>query len=532
MIYKNEWNYLVTVKWYHNWEIVGVSSMIVWVWDKSFSCNLVASNLSPNIWEELQIFTNLSNLKKADISKISRDFWDWTSKVNNDLIINYTYSKEWEHVITQNISLKNGTTFNNYITIYAKNPNIINSYTIESEPTKLVSDINEEITFSTKKYWSFPNILLTLYKYGDSITKKDYDNLNYWQKLNTYKYDNKWIFFPQISVYVDECIDLDTISTVAIYSEDKCLKALWDWTLSKYRCDMDSDWIPDICDDDIDWDWIKNLIGIISHENNDCSINADNINQDILSMQKNVCSLDICPINSGNQIDINNNGIWDTCDYLINTQIQNNWYGNGWKNANLTIDSDWDWINDNLDKCPNIPENYNWIKDYDWCPEIWNGKICSVNNFNYYDYSFRWWLWDNIWDNNISWWDWGSIGGNSGSWWGWGSGSWWDWGSGSWWDWGSGSWWGWGSGSWWDWGSGSWWDWGGGDWNDNWEIPIDINNIDTPIVVSECLSCPCNYADFASNLNIGDQIQAILRDYNLDTIFSQTTPISLKLFMN
>jgi hypothetical protein len=34
---------------------------------------------------------------------------------------------------------------------------------------------------------------------------------------------------------------------------------------------MDNDGIPDICDDDIDGDGVKNLIGIILYERPDCS---------------------------------------------------------------------------------------------------------------------------------------------------------------------------------------------------------------------------------------------------------------------
>jgi hypothetical protein len=46
---------------------------------------------------------------------------------------------------------------------------------------------------------------------------------------------------------------------------------------------MDDDKIPDICDDDIDGDGVKNLIGIIKFENADCSMGENNIDVPILA---------------------------------------------------------------------------------------------------------------------------------------------------------------------------------------------------------------------------------------------------------
>ena len=39
-----------------------------------------------------------------------------------------------------------------------------------------------------------------------------------------------------------------------------CENAMKNGTLSQYKCDQDKDEIPDICDDDIDGDGVKNLI--------------------------------------------------------------------------------------------------------------------------------------------------------------------------------------------------------------------------------------------------------------------------------
>ena len=63
------------------------------------------------------------------------------------------------------------------------------------------------------------------------------------------------------------------------------------------------------------------------------------------------------------------------------------------------------------------------------------------------------------------------------------------------------------------------------------DIPININGTDTPIIVSECLSCPCNYVDFANSLNIDDKVKAILRDDSLTTLYNRSVPVFLKEFL-
>ena len=63
-----------------------------------------------------------------------------------------------------------------------------------------------------------------------------------------------------------------------------------------------------------------------------------------------------------------------------------------------------------------------------------------------------------------------------------------------------------------------------------WETPIDFGNIDSSII-SECNSCPCNYADFANSLNINDKVKALLWDDSKSTIYNQSVPVFLKEFL-
>ena len=70
----------------------------------------------------------------------------------------------------------------------------------------------------------------------------------------------------------------------------------------------------------------------------------------------------------------------------------------------LVKDSDDDGIPDSEDACPNVPENYNWVNDKDWCPEIWKVndapqlKIvwCNTCPCQFADYSSPFVHWLNI----------------------------------------------------------------------------------------------------------------------------------------
>lgn len=83
------------------------------------------------------------------------------------------------------------------------------------------------------------------------------------------------------------------------------------------KCDLDKDNIPDIYDDDIDGDGIKNLLGIMIYEKEDCQFSVgENVNSQLYQQHFGVCSLDNCPfISNSEQRDLNANGIGDVCEH-------------------------------------------------------------------------------------------------------------------------------------------------------------------------------------------------------------------------
>lgn len=442
-MFRDENSYMVTVKWFKNNEVVAVANSIIWAGNNGIWSNLSANNLMPKKWQTISLSTKISWFKENEVNIIERNFWNEEIQNNKLLNIEHTYKSAWTRVIIQKIKLNDGREIQNFLTITIRDDSLETSYTVETSINKLISNVFSYTNFKLNNIGLLPEILLILNRYNNWVTEKNKENLTNWPKYFQYQYNKEWVFFPKTSVFVNECVSLDNMATIAVANNDVCLEAKLNWTLNQFKCDMDKDGIPDICDGDIDWDGIANLIWLIDFELPDCKITSDNVNYDILKLHNNVCSLDNCPIyENKDQMDLNNNGRWDQCDNIFNL-LNNADYLNNW-----IVDSDGDGIPDHLDACPEIPENYNGIEDSDGCPEIWINAECAVWNINY-----------NIWWTNK---DWTNEGG---------------------------------------------------------------------ILPKECLSCPCVFSDFANDLNIDDKIKAVLRDINMEILYSESIPESIKQFL-
>jgi hypothetical protein len=173
--------------------------------------------------------------------------------------------------------------------------------------------------------------------------------------LINYSYANNGNYSPSISAFLNQCSYLQAQASIAINGADICLQGKIDATLQKnFRCDMDKDDIPDICDDDIDGDHMPNLIGLIGYENKDCSFSNANVNLDLLNEHfKSICMLDNAPFSANqDQIDLNGDGIGDADTRFTGTQT--------------TTDMDGDGVLDTQDFCPSI----NGMGASNGCPEV------------------------------------------------------------------------------------------------------------------------------------------------------------------
>jgi len=169
-------------------------------------------------------------------------------------------------------------------------------------------------------------------------------------------------------------------ATVNVLGNELCLTNTW-------FCDYDEDNIIDMCDEDIDGDGIKNILGLLIWENDQCRFTASVVDFDRLDEQRDRIlawePLDNCPfVPNQQQWDTDEDGIGNDCDASDLPDERNE-------------DTDGDGIPNEEDACPDIPENKNGTEDEDWCPEIAPGS------------------WGGWWGGWWSWWGSSSAGSSS-----------------------------------------------------------------------------------------------------------------------
>ncbi|MEI8091739.1 MAG: hypothetical protein WCG98_06025 [bacterium] len=249
---------------------------------------LKSNMLNPSINEQVHFQTQTFDIQSEDISYVTRDFGDGTTTQNQSLLANHTYTQAGKKAVVQTIALIDGKHITNIITLYVQDKSLLRSFAIVLTPDKLIATLGEKIQFFSNRVgdsWEAPNA------YAIKLDQKSTQKFAGDTKLpltTMHSYFQNGRYQPEIDVFLNQCSYLKAQATISIHGTDMCLQAKIDGTLNKlYTCDRDRDNVPDICDDDIDGDGIKNLIGIISYENKDCSITPNNntnsnINQDIL----------------------------------------------------------------------------------------------------------------------------------------------------------------------------------------------------------------------------------------------------------
>lgn len=361
------------VKW---GKIVWVSQTVSWVWKWTVGASLRATTLTPIKGDEVGFSTKIKGFKYKDIKEIIWDFWDGKKIRNKNIVQKHVYNTVGAKLVKQKIVLHDGRVVEVVITVHVVDPKLSRSYFLNQSLKKLIWKVEDlvRINYIKARNQKEEDIVI-----NNGNWQKGYKKLPIFVEDKYYIW---WEYKPWVRGWVAEhSIKLISTSTIQVLPDSRCHLAYKNWTLKKFRCDFDKDWIPDICDDDIDNDGKKNSLDLIKKENDDCSFNDDNVNRDILDDNWDYSWwLDNCPFKKNKeQKDKNNDWIGDVCQKDTEEILWDNLKGKEDKDWDKE-DRDGDWIDDESDNCPNLPENYNGIVDWDWCPELIDDWWASDHN--------------------------------------------------------------------------------------------------------------------------------------------------------
>lgn len=303
------------------------------------SAQLSASPLQATIWTPIRFKTKTEWFLEKDIKTMVRDFWDNSYSNEKSPNIIHIYNSIGTKVVRQNITLNNNKKIENILQILIKNkPDITtsddkkNNFIANLKTSPSIWKINDivNIELQTQQEKSIKNIQ---WAFGDGESKKS-NNLN-----EQHRYLKAWSYIITAIVELYNGEQKNYGNQIQVNTSDLCLEWVNNQKKNKTQCDKDADGIVDLCDDDLDGDWVKNPIGLVLFDNKNCALNEENLNPSILNNPD--PKTDNCPQSpNGKQENKDNDAFWDVCDKQPNTPNTN---------TSPDADSDNDGIPNNLD---------------------------------------------------------------------------------------------------------------------------------------------------------------------------------------
>lgn len=342
---------------------------------------LQSSSFVSQINTQTTLRTVLIGIDDREISEIRRDLWEWApqkSIKNTNLTLNIVYSTPWLKLINQRIVLRDGTVLYTQISVsIVPTLSILPVSTISLVPRNLLLPQSSVFVFGVRQDRIDVEKALVMIQRPDTQTSTliNGDKIDASNNSFSHRYNDIGIAQPRVTTILPQCKIYESSATIVVSSINQCMDARSRWLLDQYNCDMDDDKIPDICDDDIDGDWVKNLLWLIVREPTNCAYTFNDINPSVLKEHFWwSCRLDNCPlIINTNQQDINRDGKGDVCQDSVTM-----WWVDDINKKNI-IDSDGDGIPDSVDRCPLISETYNGVQDTDGCPEFGSDDACIIS---------------------------------------------------------------------------------------------------------------------------------------------------------
>ena len=378
-IFSQPWYHTISAQWYRNNELIAVAETNALI-NESLSnpiAHMNADRLIVSLGQPV-ILRTIINCTNPLVEKIDREFGDGTTFTSQSLTVQKRFAVPWRKVVIQYVHFSDGTIIKNFLTLHVRaRPWAGNAFTT-LQPSRLIQETNQPNNLTL-------NQESTINPTNSTAIRNTHNGTTHTQPLinqttsYAYTYPTPWVYSPTVRTYDESCTQLNAQATLTVQWPSLCEELYRNGQLDQFVCDADNDNIPDVCDSDIDNDWVRNLLGILTDENDDCTITTDLINADLLNEHfTNTCSIDNCPFDSNrNQSDTNADGRGDVCGFAWWVVA---WTADWWNNSDDRIDTDNDGIADNDDACITIPENYNGVQDGDGCPEIAENDPCFVAN--------------------------------------------------------------------------------------------------------------------------------------------------------
>ncbi|MDR0651054.1 MAG: hypothetical protein LBG59_06790 [Candidatus Peribacteria bacterium] len=202
--------------------------------------------------------TQLIGRRIQDIQIITRNRGDGTISSGQSLSAEHQYLTSGIKTLQQTIFLTDGTRLTTVATFFVENPFTTQSIALNISGTSLSSPQYQPLNFGLHL---FPKTLTTAINITNTFGDNHHEYFSV-LPLSTIKLQTPFNDIGNQTLTslgtINRCVSVSNQGTVHITPTDLCLTALKSGTLKDFTCDMDKDGIPDICDDDIDGDGMKN----------------------------------------------------------------------------------------------------------------------------------------------------------------------------------------------------------------------------------------------------------------------------------